>query len=220
MTHVKLELLTDIDMVLMFEKEIRGGISQAIQRYATANNNYMPNYNPKLTSSYLMYVDANNLYGWAMCKELSIDGFKWCDNFKKYTSGFIKNYDENNNLGYLLEVDIEYLKNIHETHRNLPFLPIKKDKWLTTLENNENYVVHIQTLKQALLHGLEFKKVHRVTIFNQSVWMKPYIEKNTQLRQNAKNDFEKDFFKLMNNAVFGKTMENVRSCFNVWMWTT
>ena len=128
MTHVKLELLTDIDMVLMFEKEIRGGISQAIQRYATANNNYMPNYNPKLTSSYLMYVDANNLYGWAMCKKLSKDGFKWCDDLKKYTSGFIKNYDENNNLGYLLEVDIEYLKNIHETHRNFPFLPIKKDK--------------------------------------------------------------------------------------------
>ena len=113
--------------------------------------------------------------------------------------------------GYLLEVDIEYPKKLHEAHRDLPFLPIKKNKLLTTLEDKENYVVHIATLKQALLHGLKLEKVHRVISFRQEAWLKPYIDKNTELRKNAKNEFEKDFFKLMKNAVFGKTIENVRN---------
>ena len=211
LTHVKLELLADIDMVLMFEKGIRGGLSQAIQRYATANNKYMPNYNLKQISAYLMYVDANNLYGWTISKKLPIDSFKWNDNLEIFTSEFTKNYNEDSDTGYLLEVDTQYPKKLHEKHRDLPFLPIKKDKLLTTLEDKERYVVHIQALKQALLHGLKFKKVHRVISFRQKEWLKPYIDKNTELRKNAKNEFEKDFFKLMNNAVFGKTMENVRN---------
>ena len=220
LTHVKLELLTDIDMVLMCEKGIRGGLSQAIQRYATANNKYMPNYNLKQMSSYLMYVDANNLYGWAISKKLPIDSFKWNDNLEIFTSEFIKNYNEDSDTGYLLEVDIEYPKKWHEKHRDLPFLPIKKDKLPTTLEDKERYVVHIQTLKQALLHGLKLKKVHRVISFRQKEWLKPYIDKNTELRKNAKNEFEKDFFKLMNNAVFGKTMENIRNRRDVKLVTT
>ena len=220
LTHVKLELLTDIDMVLMCEKGIRGGLSQAIQRYATANNKYMPNYNLKQMSSYLMYVDANNLYGWAISKKLPIDSFKWNDNLEIFTSEFIKNYNEDSDAGYLLEVDIEYPKKWHEKHRDLPFLPIKKDKLPTTLEDKERYVVHIQTLKQALLHGLKLKKVHRVISFRQKEWLKPYIDKNTELRKNAKNEFEKDFFKLMNNAVFGKTMENIRNRRDVKLVTT
>ena len=211
MTKVKLELLTDIDMVLMFEKGIRGGISQAIQRYSSANNKYMPNFNPDHISSYLMYVDANNLYGYAMSKKLPTNNFKWNNNLEEFTNEFIKNYDENSDTGYLLEADIEYPKELHENRRDLPFLPIKKDKLLTTLQDKENYFVHIYALKQALLHGLILKKVHRAISFNQEAWLKPYIDKNTELRKNAKNNFEKDFFKLMNNAAFGKTMENVRN---------
>ena len=167
MTRVKLELLTDIDMVLMFKKGIRGGMSQAIQRYASANNEYMPNHDLKQLCSYLLYVDANNLYEWAMSKKLPIDGFNWCDNFKMFTCEFIRNYDENEDTGYLLEVDIEYPKNLHDSHRDLPFLPIKKVKLLTTLEDKEKYVVHIAALKQASHHGLEFKKVHRTISFRQ-----------------------------------------------------
>ena len=129
-----------------------------------------------------MYLDANNLYGWAMT-----------------------------DTGYLLELDTEYPKELHSSHRDLPLLPIKKDKLITTLDDKESYVVHIQALKQALSHGLELKKVHRVISFRQEAWLKPYIDKNTELRKNAKNNFEKDFYKLMNNAVFGKTMENVRN---------
>ena len=211
MTKVELELLTDIDMVLLFEKRIRGGISQALQRYSSAKNKYMPNYNSKLLSTYLLYVDANNLYGWAMSKKLLINNFKWYDALEMLTSDFIKNYDEDSDAGYLLEVDIDYPKELHESHRDLPFLSIKKEKLLNTLADKEKYVVHIAALKEALRHGLEFKKVHRAISFNQKAWLKPYIDKNTELRKNVKNDFEKDFFKLMNNAVFGKTMENVRN---------
>ena len=125
-------------------------------------------------------------------------------------NGFIKNYDKDCDTGYLLKVDIDYPKELHESHKDLPFLSIKKENLLTTLQSKEKYVVHIATLKQALLHGLELKKLHRVISFNQEAWLKPYIDKNTELTKNAKNGFEKNFFKIMNNAVFGKTMENVR----------
>ena len=133
MSKVELELLTDIDMVLMFEKGIRGGISQAIQRSASANNKYMPNYNPKAPSTYVMYADANNLYGYAMSKKLPINNFKWCDALEMFSSNFIRNYDSESDTGYLLEVDIDYPKEWHESYRDLPFLAIKKEKLLTTL---------------------------------------------------------------------------------------
>ena len=103
MSKVELELLTDIDMVLMFEKGIRGGISQAIQRSASANNKYMPNYNPKAPSTYLMYADANNLYRYGMSKKRPINDFKWCDALEMFTSDFIKNYDK-------IVIQIVYLK--------------------------------------------------------------------------------------------------------------
>ena len=142
----------------MFEKGIRGGISQAIQRYSSANNKCMQNFDPDHISSYLMYVDVNNLYGWAMSKNVPINNFKWDNNLEDFTTDFIKNYDEDSDTGYLLEVDLEYPKELHEAHRDLPFLPIKKNKLLTTLEDKENYFVHIYALKQALLHGLILKK--------------------------------------------------------------
>ena len=212
MTKVELELLTEIDIVLMFEKGIRGVISQAIQRYESANNKYMPNYNLNAQSTYLMYVDTNNLYGYAMSKKLPINNFKWCDYLEMFTSDFMKNYDSESGTGYVLEADIDYPKELHEPIRDLPFLAIKKEKLLTTLENKEKYVVHITALKQALNHGLILKKVHRVISYNQKAWLKkPYIDKNTELRKEAKSDFEKDFFKLMNNVVFAKTIENVRN---------
>ena len=146
-----------------------------------------------------------------MWRKLSIDNFHWDSEIDKYRAEFIRNYDENSAIGYLLEVDIAYSENLHESNRYLPFLPVRQDKLLTTLEDKQNYIVTITTLKQALDHGLLLQKVHRVISFRQEAWLKPYIDKNTELRKYAKNDFEKDFFKLMNNAVFRKTIENVKN---------
>ena len=227
MTKVELELLTDIDMLLMVEKGTRGGICQAIHRYAKANNKYMKNYDKDIISSYLMYLDANNLYGWAMSQKLPVNGFKWVEKSRlsRFNEIFIKNYNENSDKGYFLEIDIHYLKKLFDLHKDLPFLPERKkvnkvEKLICNIEDKEKYVMHIKVLKQALNHGLVLKKVHRVIQFNQKDWLKPYIDMNTKLRKEAKNDFEKDFFKIMNNSVFGKTMENVRKHRDIKLVTT
>ena len=127
-TKVELELLTDIDMLLMVEKGTRGGIFQAIHRYVKANNKYMKNCGKNIMSSYLMYLDANNLYGWEMSQKLPVNGFKWVKKLSKFNEIFIRNYDENSDKGYFLEVDVDYPKKLFDLHKDLPFLPEKKSK--------------------------------------------------------------------------------------------
>ena len=144
--------------------------------------------------------------------KLPLDGFKWVKDLFKFNEDFIRNYDENSNKGYFLEVDP---KKLFRLHKDFPFLPKKEkinkcEKLVCNIKDKEIYAVHIRALKQALNHGLKLKKVHRIIEFNQEAWLKPYIGMNTKLRKEAKNDFEKDFFKLMNNSVFRKTMGNVR----------
>ena len=99
----------------MNEEGIRGGMCQAIHHYAKANNKYMKNYNKNALITYLMYLDANNLYGWAMLQKLPVGDFKWIekDNLSKFDEKFIKNYDVDSDIGYLLEVDVHYPKNLH-----------------------------------------------------------------------------------------------------------
>ena len=115
-TGTKLELLTKNYTLMMVEKGIRGEICHAICRFAKSNNKYMKNYNKNIESSYPMYLDINNLYGWAMFQQLPANSFKWTENLSKFNEKFIKNYDEDSNKGYILEVDIEYPKDLHNLH--------------------------------------------------------------------------------------------------------
>ena len=181
-----------------------------------------------------MYFDANNLYGWAMSKALPVGKFKW--NSWIPSEEEILEIPENGKKGYFLEVDLEYPQELHEAHNSYPLAPEKKivkkewlspyqkrmiddlylnppdsQKLLLTLQDKKNYVVHYRNLQFYLKQGLRLKKVHRVLEFEQKCWMEPYIKMNTEFRKKAKNTFEKDFYKLMNNSVYGKTMENLRN---------
>ena len=132
-----------------------------------------------------------------MSQKLPVNNFEWIEEASQFNEDFIKNYNEESDEGYFLEVDVQYLEKLHELHNDLPFLPErmkieKVEKLVANLHDKTEYVIHIRNLKQALNHGLILKKVHRVIKFNQEGCLKPYIEMNTELRQEAKNDFEKD----------------------------
>ena len=224
-TGQQLQLLHDYDMLMMFEQGIRGGITHISKRYAEANNKYMKNYNPNEESSYIQYLDANNLYGWAMSQQLPTHGFKW---MKDITEEKVMEILEKANhsmfnkgkKGYIFEVDLEYPPHLWETHNDYPLAPEKMivngvEKLICHFKPRKNYVVHYRNLRQYLEMGMRITAVHRGISFYQSSWMEPYIRKNTELRKTAANSFEKDFFKLMNNSVFGKTIENIRKRQNI-----
>ena len=158
----------------MVEEGIRGGICHSIHRYAKTNNKYMKNHNNNEEPSCIQYLDANNLYAWAMSKKLPVNGFKWTEPSAKHVINeeFIKNYNENDKKGYILEVDVKYPKKLHDLHSDLPFLPERMEihkckKLVCNLYDKKKYVVHIKSLKQALNHGLKFKKIYRIIEFNQ-----------------------------------------------------
>ena len=215
-SKVNLELLTDPDKLLLFEKGIRGGISMISNRYGKANNKYMDKkYDPSQPSKYLAYLDANNLYGWAMMKPLPVGDFKWMSPLE------LENWKE---IPCILEVDLDYPKDLHDLHNDYTLAPerLKRDgveKLIPNLFNKKKYVLHRENLKLYLELGLKLKKIHRRIRFREEPWMKFYIELNTDLRTKGKNDFEKDFFKLMNNSAFGKTMENIRNRVDVQLVT-
>ena len=158
-------------MFLTYQKGIRGGICNKGHSYAEANNKYMKNYDKNKESSFLMYVDANNLRGWVMSKKFPVDGFQWVDDLYMFTEDFMRSYDEGD-VGYLLVLDIEYPKTFHMLHSDLPFLPDrvkvnKVKKLVCNVTDKENYSIHIVALKQALNHGLKLIRVHSVISFRQ-----------------------------------------------------
>ena len=217
-TDVELELLSDPDMLLMFEKGIRGGISIISNRYGEANNKYMgQGFKKNKLLKYLMYLDANNLYGCAMSMKLPTHGFKWLTSGEMEKLFNTQELHTWNKTPCILEVDIDYPEPLHNLHNDYPLCPERVkckngvEKLIPNLRNKTKYVIHYKALIQCLKLGMKLKRIHRGIKFVESEWMKPYIDMNTKLRAKAKNNFEKDFYKLMNNAVFGKTMENIRN---------
>jgi hypothetical protein len=330
-TRARVELITDVDMYNFFEKGIRGGLSVQVNRFSKANHLHLKSHNRDELTKYILYTDANNLYGYAMKQSLPYSHFEWeeektseqwarrvnhihafekewlerqnelfrekhkdtcfpadwgsrsddpqkispvagmtfeqAKNFKKGSylewarcqenrmrgqplDMFVQYCDgvslkEGESVGLTLEVDLKYPEHLHDRHSDYPLAPesitvsdeelftsewsktrsngnkrISCKKLCATLKDKTNYVVHWKTLKLYLDLGLEVTKVHRVVSYIEKAWMKDYIELNEGNRKKAKNDFEKDFFKLANNSVFGKQMENVRKRFKPIVWCT
>ena len=169
------ELITDPDMYLLVENGIRGGISTIMKRYAKANNPYANDFNPEKENIYIQYLDANNLYGWAMSQPLPVDGFKWMSEPE------LQNWNNlANGKGCILEVHIEYPENLHDTHNEYPLAPErlrvnKVDKLIPNLNNKEKYVIHHRSLKQYLDLGLKLTKIHRGVKFNERAWLRDSI---------------------------------------------
>lgn len=193
------------DMHLMIERGIRGGISSVCgKRFSVSSEN-----------THIMYIDANNLYGWAMSQMLPMGDFAWDET--NWDEQKIRTTTEFGSTGYIFEVDMDYPVELHDAHNDYPLaiekLTIKETKstkLIFSLYPRERYVVHHRNLKLYLSLGMKLKRVHRVIRFTQSDWLARYIEKNTKARSLAKNNFEKDYFKQLNNSVYGKTMENKR----------
>ena len=195
-------------MLLLVEKGIRGGISMISNRYGKSDNKYMgKSFKDIEPSKYITYLDANHLYGWAMIKPLPTHGFK---------SMKVSELETWENYSCILEVDLEYPTSLHDLHSDYPLAPErievnKVDKLIPNLWNKKKYVIHYENLIQYLSLGLKLTHIHRGIKFEESQWLEKYITLNTELRTASANEFEKDFFKLMNNSVFGKTMENLRN---------
>ena len=204
------------------------------KRHARANNPLIGGYDSTKPNTHILYLDANNLYGWAMSQPLPTGGFQWVDDCDRL-AGAITEHPADSREGYILEVDLEYPEELHNAHNAYPLAPermVVQKEWMSEyqhgllgvwvapaeveklvpkLRNKDRYVLHYRNLQLYLSLGLRLTKVHRALRFEQSRWMEPYISLNTKLRKKATSGFEKDLFKLMDNSVFGKTMENLRN---------
>ena len=219
-TGINLQTLQDKDMILLLENNIGGGISSVMgDRYIKSDDNKK-----------ILYIDANNLYGHSMSQMLPFEDIKF-DNDIKLDD--ILNTPDDSDIGYFVEVDSKYSDNIKEKTNNFPFAPVNKkinpdsyNKYMKSIKPDnyiqssklicdfsyqKNYLVHYKILKFYIRHGMIVDKIHNIISFKQSRWLEKYINFNTQKRNKAKNDIEKDFYKLLNNAFYGKTMENVRN---------
>ena len=215
MTGVKLEKISDIDQYLFIEKGTRGGVSYIAKRYAKANNKYMSDYDSNKQSTFMTYLDKNNLYGWAMSEYLPYGEFEWLKNVDSFD---VMSIDKKSDVGYVLEVDLKYHNKLHELQNDYPLAPEKRtvtndilsnycksiaDKYDTkvgdikklipNLGNKNKYVLHYKNLQLYLPSGMKLTKIHRVLNFKQSDWMKKYFDFNTKKRMCATNDFEKYF---------------------------
>ena len=216
-TKIELELISGIDMHLFIEKGMRGGISYIAKRHSKANNKYMECYDSSEKSKYIIYLDANNLYGWPVSQYLSSSEFKWL-NQKEIIDFCLNSICENSSIGYILKVDLEYPSELHKLHNDYPLAPEKLkisqnmlskyyfhiahkygiksggvNKLVPNLGNKSKYIVHYKNLQLYLSLGMKLTKVHKILKFKQSDWLKKYLDFNTDKRKKAANSFEKDF---------------------------
>lgn len=247
-TECQLELLSDPEMYRLLEGGLRGGVAMVSKRYSKANNPHIANYDQSKPDVHLMYWDANNLYGWAMSQALPEGKFRWLEDHEIQAIDWTKTR-KNSDTGYVVECDLEYPEELHDKHNDYPLAPerlavdakmwsrtqrdlhlvyAQKDalatgmsstKLVPNLYSKTRYCIHSRNLKFYLKQGMRLLKVHRAIEFKQSAWMRVYIEKNQNLRAAATSDFEKNFYKLMNNACYGKTCENQRKRTNIQLVT-
>ena len=231
LTKIKLDFIKDKQLLLLLENNIRGGISSVMgPRFIESNEN-----------TKLLYIDANNLYGWAMSQYLPTSEFEKLQPPEGYIIEQIvedlRFIPDNNEFGYFIECDLEYPAEIKEKTENFPLCPYQTkadpnlfseymnkvkqpnykptEKLMCDLTNKYNYMMHYRMFKFYTQIGMKVTKIHTIYRFKQSLWLEKYINHNTQKRTKAKTNFEKDLYKLMNNAFFGKTMENVRDRTNL-----
>ena len=208
MTKIELEKISDPDKYMFFEQGMRGGVSYINKRYSEASKN-----------KHILYLDMNNLYGNAMSEYLPHSNSKWVKDINKVKQKLM-NIKSNSSIGYILEVDLEYLQELHDIHNDYPLPPEKiniQKEWLSNyclktankhnittgsvkklvanLMNKNNYVIHDRNLQQCLKLGIKLKKIHRILQFEQSDWMKSFIDFNTQKRMKSTNEPDKNFFK-------------------------
>ena len=225
MTGIKLEFISNIGIHLFIEKGMRGGISYFSKRYSKANENKS-----------IMYWDANNLFAWTMIQSLPVNNFKFLSE-KEINKFNLNSISENSSIGFILVVDFEYCKELHDLHSDYPLCPEKIEVNLNMLSKycndiaNKNgikvgdkvpnlgdkvkYVVHYKNLQYYLSLGIKLIKIHRILKFKQSNCLKECIELNAKKRQESTDKFNKNFFKLLLNCVYGKSMENIRKRINV-----
>ena len=196
LTGIRLDLISDPDMYLFIEKGIRGGISTIMKRHSVANNKYMTKYSPELAAKFITYLDANNLYGWAMNQPLPYAEFRWMD------EGELDGWNElPEGTGCILEVDLEYPDELHDMHNEYPLAPERVmvngvEKLIPNLNSKKNYMLHRRNLEMYLSLGMKLIRIHCGVRFLEKPWMARYIQLNTDLRIRATTDFEKDFFNL------------------------
>ena len=230
----KLAKISDSEIHLFIERAKKGGICFVRKRYSKANNEYFDDYDPTKERNYINYYDANNLYGRAMRKPLPYGGFRWISVTDKHID-IVLNKPDNSMHGYFAEVDMYHPDELHDYQNDFPKAPEKiyitedslsedqintakkynikigaSKKLVPTLYPKKDYVVHYRNLKYYLANGWKLIKVHRILEFKQSPWLKTYTDFNTRKQQEATTKSLKDFFKLMNNSAYGKTIEDKR----------
>ena len=206
---VELELLTDVDMHNFFKKGLRGGLAYIGNKYAKANNPQIPEYDAKKPTTYIKYFDLNNLYGYCMMDSLPVGEFEWVTEIDSIRPETTAEY------GYTFEVDIEYPQELHEEHNDFPAAPerfqppgSKYEKLVNHFLKKERYVANWRVLQMYQDMGCKITKIHRGIRYKVAPFMRDYLNLNTEKRKAAKNDFLKDYYKLMNNSVFGRTIMN------------